>query len=343
MLAPRVAERDLLEVEDVRRYYAVRRSSLRSATLRAVDGVSFRIGRGETFTLVGESGSGKSTTARMVLRLERPSAGRVRYMGRDIHELRGRYLRDYRGSIQAVFQDPYSSLNPRMRAGDIVGEPLVIRGGLSRAERRERVAELLVEVGLSPALVGDYPHEFSGGMRQRLALARALSTSPSLIVLDEPVSALDVSVRAQIMNLLRDLQERHGIAYLLIAHNLATVRFLGQSVAAMYLGQVVEDGPTRLVLSHPRHPYTVALLSASTATRTRQRIVLDGEIPSPVDPPSACRFRTRCWLYRRLGEPARCREEAPPLRHIEAEHRAACHFAEELDTERSPSPAVTRS
>lgn len=301
--------------------------------MRAVDGVSFAIAPQETISLVGESGCGKTTTARMVLRLERPTSGRVLFGGNDIHELDGSALADYRRSVQAVFQDPWSSLNPRMRAGDIVAEPLDVLGGVSRKQRSSRLEESFRAVGLDPVLARSFPHEFSGGMRQRVAVARALSTSPRLIVLDEPVSALDVSIRAQIMNLLRDVQRQFGVAYLLIAHNLAAVRYLSHRVATMYLGQIVEIGTTQQVLSEPRHPYTAALISASRARppgERAKRIVIEAEIPSPMRPPSGCRFHTRCWLYKMLGSPENCRTEVPPLRLIGGQQSAACHYAEQM-------------
>lgn len=340
---------ELLALDDVRRFYSSqgRWGGVDQAPLRAVDGVSFAIAPTETISLVGESGCGKTTTARMVLRLERPTSGRVSFGGKDIHQLKGASLKDYRRSVQAVFQDPWSSLNPRMRAGDIVAEPLDVLGGRGRAERSARLEASLHAVGLDPALARSFPHEFSGGMRQRIAVARALSTSPRLIVLDEPVSALDVSIRAQIMNLLRDVQRQFGVAYLLIAHNLAAVRYLSHRVATMYLGQIVEIGTTQQVLSEPRHPYTAALISASRARppgERAKRIVIEAEIPSPMRPPSGCRFHTRCWLYKTLGSPENCRTEAPPLLQIEGQQSAACHYAEQmpryhLGVQAHPSPA----
>ena len=326
---------ELLALDDVRRYYSSqgRWGSADDAPVRAVDGVSFAMAPKETISLVGESGCGKTTTARMVLRLERPTSGRVTFGGKDIHQLSGAALRDYRRSVQAVFQDPWSSLNPRMRAGDIVAEPLDVLGGIDRSQRSARVEGSFRAVGLDPALARSFPHEFSGGMRQRVAVARALSTSPRLIVLDEPISALDVSIRAQIMNLLRDVQRQFDVAYLLIAHNLAAVRYLSHRVATMYLGQIVEIGTTQQVLSEPRHPYTAALISASRARppgETTKRIVIEAEIPSPMRPPSGCRFHTRCWLYKTLGSPERCRTEAPALRPIAGQQSAACHYAEQM-------------
>lgn len=269
----------------------------------------------------------------MVLRLERPTEGKIYFGEKDIHHLEGGDQRDYRRSVQAVFQDPWSSLNPRMRAGDIVAEPLDVVGGLRKGQRSSKVEESFRAVGLDPGLARSFPHEFSGGMRQRIAVARALVTSPKLIVLDEPVSSLDVSVRAQIMNLLRDVQKGFGVAYLLIAHNLAAVRYLSQRVATMYLGQIVEIGATEQVLIAPRHPYTAALISASVAREPGQRtrrIVLQADIPSPMRPPPGCRFHTRCWLYKNLGSPERCRTEQPTLRRFGPDHAAACHYAEDM-------------
>ena len=327
---------ELLSALDVTRHFASsgRWTSASPPPVRAVDGVSFDVSEGQTFSLVGESGCGKTTTARMVLRLDQPTDGRILIRGKDINRLGRRDLREYRRSVQAVFQDPWSSLNPRMRAGDIISEPLEILGGLSRAERADRVEQALIAVGLDPGLRRNFPHEFSGGMRQRVAVARALITSPRLIVLDEPVSALDVSIRAQIMNMLRDVQREFGVAYLLIAHNLATVRYLSHRVAAMYLGQIVEIGSEDAVLTTPHHPYTAALKSASSArnpSARRRRIILEGEIPSPIRPPSGCRFHTRCWLYKALGGPEACRTQQPELRAIgNHDHKAACHYAEQV-------------
>lgn len=317
----------LLRLENVRKYFPIGGilpfSGGRGA-VRAVDGVSFELRPHETFSLVGESGCGKTTTAKMVLRLERPTGGRITYGGQDIRRLRGQSLRRYHSSVQAVFQDPWSSLNPRMRAGGIVAEPLVVNQKLTRKEVRDRVAELLVAVGLDPSRAGDFPHEFSGGMRQRLAVARALALHPSLIVLDEPVSALDVSIRAQIMNLLKDLQEQYGMAYLLIAHNLATVRYLSHTVAVMYLGEIVESAPAEELFTNPMQPYTKALISAAVPVRPgeqRAEILLSGDLPSPTNPPPGCRFHTRCpFAFER------CPLEVPPLREVSPGHMVACHL-----------------
>mgnify|MGYP005850607067 CR=1 FL=1 len=317
----------LIEVRDLKKHFPVTKGHLLGRVvgwLKAVDGVSFRIGRGQTLGLVGESGCGKSTTAKLVLMLEKPTAGQVLFRGRDIYRLPRAELRDYRESVQAVFQDPWSSLNPRMRVGQIIAEPLEINTRLSRGEMKERVAQLLVDVGLNPYQAALYPHEFSGGQRQRIAIARALALQPKVVVLDEPVSALDVSIRAQIMNLLKELQEKYNLSYLLIAHNLATVRFMCHWVAVMYLGRIVEEGPAREVFDNPLHPYTKALISAALPSHPdlqREEIVLTGEVPSPVDPPAGCRFHPRCpWVMER------CSGEEPQLKEVAPNHRVACYL-----------------
>ncbi len=320
---------DLLRLRDVRKFFPVGGRlpfSKAREFVQAVDGVSFDVRPHETFGLAGESGCGKTTTAKMILRLERPTSGEIAFRGNDIHSLRGQLLRQYRASVQAVFQDPWNSLNPRMRAGNIVAEPVVANLKLSRKEVRDRVAELLHAVGLEQSLAESYPHEFSGGMRQRLAVARAMALHPSLIVLDEPVSALDVSIRAQIMNLLKDLQEKYGIAYLLIAHNLATVRYMSHRVAIMYLGEIVESGPTEEVFTNPKHPYTKALISAAISVRPgeeQEENLLSDDVPSPINPPSGCRFHTRCPLAF-----DRCSKEVPQFRDFGSEHIGACHLYE---------------
>jgi oligopeptide/dipeptide ABC transporter ATP-binding protein len=317
----------LLQVSDLKKYFPIRgRLPLRPARswVRAVDGISFVVRPGETFSLVGESGCGKTTTAKMLLLLEEPTAGVIRFDGQDINRLRGPALRRYRSAVQAVFQDPWSSLNPRLRAAPIIAEPLVINEKFPKRIIWERVQQLLMEVGMEPEAASNYPHEFSGGQRQRLAVARALALNPRVIVLDEPVSALDVSIRAQIMNLLKDLQERHGMSYVLIAHNLATVRYLSHRVAVMYLGLIVEQAASEELFTNPLHPYTKALVSAALRARPgeqRERIVLSGEVPSPTDPPSGCRFRTRCpFAFER------CALETPPLRELAPSHTVACHL-----------------
>lgn len=290
----------LIELRDVRKHFPVRRGLFGSsgrAVVRAVDGVSFSVRAGRTLSIVGESGCGKTTTARMLLNLERPTTGSILFRGKQLLELDAAGLREFRSTVQAVFQDPWSSLNPRMKVGQIVAEPLVVNRALSKVELREKVCDLLVSVGLRPDHADLYPHQFSGGQRQRVAIARALGLDPALIVLDEPVSALDVSIRAQILNLLRDLQDRLGLAYVMIAHHLATVRHMSHDVVVMYLGQVVEMAPGRELFAHPLHPYTRALRSAAMSTHIGGGLdaaAVRGEPPSPIAPPSGCRFHPRC-------------------------------------------------
>jgi oligopeptide/dipeptide ABC transporter ATP-binding protein len=294
------ADPPLLELRNVRRHFPVRGGFLgfsSAGSVRAVDGVSFQVRAGETLSIVGESGCGKTTTARLILNLETPTEGDILFKGRRLQDLDREGLRNFRSSVQAVFQDPWSSLNPRLKVATIIAEPLVVNRKLSKAELRERVAELLVQVGLRPDQGELYPHQFSGGQRQRIAIARALSLDPQLIVLDEPVSALDVSIRAQILNLLKDLQEQRGLSYVMIAHHLATVRHMSHQVAVMYLGQIVEMASGRDLFRQPRHPYTKALYAAALSTHARGNAfahVIQGELPSPIAPPSGCRFHTRC-------------------------------------------------
>jgi oligopeptide/dipeptide ABC transporter ATP-binding protein len=288
--------------------------------------VSFALAPGEMLGLVGESGSGKSTVANCVVRLTEPTAGLIRLHGTDITHLSRRAMRPHRRQLHMVFQDPYSSLNPRMTTGQIVGEPLRLHGLAGRRDVDDRVATLFDRVGLRPELRFRYPHELSGGQRQRVGLARALSVEPSVLVADEPVSALDVSVQASILNLLRDLQQDLGFSCLFITHDLSTVEFLCDRVAVMYLGRIVETAPVAELFAAPKHPYTQALLSAAvvpdpTVQRTRRRIVLSGDIPSPLAPPSGCAFRTRCPLAQEI-----CAAELPPLREVAAGHEAACHL-----------------
>ena len=303
-------------------------------TVRAVDGVDFSIGRGETLGLVGESGCGKSTTGHALLRLITPTAGRVSFDGQDVLALGPGELRQMRRRMQIVFQDPFASLSPRLTVGQIVAEPLEIHGmGANRREREARVATLLDQVGLPAAAARRFPHEFSGGQRQRIGIARALALDPDLILLDEPVSALDISVRAQVVNLLQDLQERRGLAYLFIGHDLGLIHHVARRVAVMYLGRIVETAPASELYRNPRHPYTRSLLASvpiADPTRRRERAPLEGDPPSPVDIPSGCRFRTRCPY----AQPV-CAEKDPPLAPVAdssapASHRSACHFADML-------------
>jgi oligopeptide/dipeptide ABC transporter ATP-binding protein len=317
----------LLEVRDLVKHYAAGGLFGGGRPVRAVEGVSFTVGRSETVALVGESGCGKSSVGRTILRLQEPTSGRTVFDGTDVFALDRTALRRLRRRMQIIFQDPYGSLNPRMTVGAAVAEGIEIHGLAKGAEVARRVAALLEEVGLDPGYARRYPHEFSGGQRQRIGIARALAVEPSFIVCDEPVSALDVSVQAQVLNLLADLQRERGLSYLFIAHDLAVVRQIARRVEVMYLGRIVESGPTEPLLASPRHPYTVALLSAvpePDPTRRRPRIVLGGDLPSPSDPPSGCPFHTRCFHPARNE---RCRTERPLLRPVGAT-LAACHYAE---------------
>lgn len=318
----------LLEVRDLKMYFPIARGIIirrHVGDTKAVDGISFNIRRGETLGLVGESGCGKSSTGRAILQLYRPTGGDVLFEGKSLVKMRGEELRRMRRRMQMVFQDPYASLNPRMTVGSIVGEPLEVHNLLTPKQRRARVQELLEIVGLNPYFVNRYPHEFSGGQRQRIGVARALAVQPAFIVCDEPISALDVSIQAQIINLLEDLQEQFGLTYLFIAHDLSVVRHISDRVAVMYLGKIVELTDRTTLYNSPCHPYTQALLSAvpipdPLVEEQRQRIILEGDVPSPSNPPSGCNFRTRCPYVMPI-----CSEIDPEWREIEPGHWVACH------------------
>jgi len=319
----------LLEVAGLTKHFGASGPLAEGRAVRAVDDVSFAIEEGQTLALVGESGSGKTTTAQMILLLEPPTSGQIRFRGDDITRAGRRAMAEYKQSVQAVFQDPYSSLNPRMRVGDIIAEPLQIHRRMTKQELAGRVGELLEQVGLQPAAARYYPHQFSGGQRQRIAVARALSISPKLIVLDEPVSALDVSIQAQILNLLVDLQQQLGLSYLLISHDLAIVDHMSHRVAVMYAGRLVEVADNRRLYDRPTHPYTRALMASVPSIDPDAPLtdIVAGEVSNPANPPSGCRFHPRCPLRRELGKPAICHEMDPPLIDVGPDHVSACHFA----------------
>jgi oligopeptide/dipeptide ABC transporter ATP-binding protein len=333
---PAESSGNLVEVDHLKVHFPILSGIFQteSGRVRAVDDISFQIRKGETFGLVGESGCGKSTTGRAVIRLRNPTDGKVLFDGKDLMTLSRKDLRKMRRRMQIIFQDPYSSLNPRMTVGSIISEPLETHNLVSGKARLDRVKELLALVGLNPNYTNRYPHEFSGGQRQRIGVARALAVEPEFIVCDEPISALDVSIQAQVLNLLVELREKFGLTYLFIAHDLSVVRHISDRVGVMYLGKLVEVGPPAAIYETPGHPYTRALLSAvpipdPKAERRRKRVILTGDVPSPANPPDGCRFHTRCWLYERLGRPEQCRTVDPELRVVAPEHQAACHFAEE--------------
>lgn len=319
----------ILRVVNLKKYFPVTRGIIFKKTIgtvQAVDDVSFDLYPGESLGLVGESGCGKTTTARTILRLEQPTSGEVYFEGRNIFEMSKSELRDLRSEITVIFQDPYASLNPRMTVGDIIAEPWSIHGGVARKNRKNRTQELLEVVGLNPNNVSRYPHQFSGGQRQRIGIARALAVEPKIIICDEPVSALDVSVQAQVVNLLEDIQKEFGVSYLFIAHDLAIVRHIVDRLEVMYLGKIVEEGDEFEVYDHTAHPYTQALLSAvpvpdPRGRGNRTRIMLEGDVPSPTDPPSGCRFRTRCWKAQDV-----CAGEIPVLEDRGQGHPVACYF-----------------
>jgi len=322
----------LIEVEGLKKYFPIHKGlfSRHVGDVRAVDGVSFRVGRRETLSLVGESGCGKTTTGRVLLRLLEPTAGRAVYRPDpgsapvELFELSQREMRPYRRDLQIIFQDPYASLNPRITVGNTIGEPLKVHGIAKGSALQDQVEDLLLKVGLRPEIANRYPHEFSGGQRQRIGIARALALRPKLIVCDEAVSALDVSIQAQVINLLKDLQEEFGISYIFIAHDLSVVKYISDHVAVMYLGRIVEQGTTRQIFEDPRHPYTQALLSAIPKPDPKERrrhIPLEGDVPSPIHPPSGCHFHTRCPVVE-----DRCRVEFPATHDLGDGHTAACHL-----------------
>jgi oligopeptide transport system ATP-binding protein len=323
----------LLRVESLTKYFPIRRGVFQRhvGDVKAVDGVSFNVYRGETLGLVGESGCGKTTTGRTIIRLYEPTAGHVYFEGTDLAQIKGRELRQIRRKMQMIFQDPYASLSPRMNVLGIVGEPLEVHNAARGQERRDRVAQLLEMVGLDPAYMTRYPHEFSGGQRQRIGLARSLALNPDLIICDEPISALDVSIQAQVVNLLEDLQDQLGLTYMFIAHDLSMVRHISSRVAVMYLGKIVELTDRETLYSNPLHPYTQALLSAVPVPdpfieERRQRIILEGDLPSPADPPLGCNFNTRCPVAIDT-----CFEVDPEFLEVEEGHHCACHLVQPFE------------
>ncbi|HVL54775.1 MAG TPA: oligopeptide/dipeptide ABC transporter ATP-binding protein [Vitreimonas sp.] len=338
----------ILKVRGLKKHFPILGGLLRRqiATVYAVDGVDFDVQPGEIFSLVGESGCGKTTLGRSLLRLVEPTEGTVIFEGRDVTKLSQDELRPMRRKMQIIFQDPFGSLNPRMPISDIIGEGLLAQGVNDRKERNKQVEDSLEVVGLRRAYTRRYPHEFSGGQRQRIGIARALALNPDFVVCDEPVSALDVSIQSQVLNLLLDLRRDFNLTYLFISHNLSVVQYFSDRVGVMYLGKIAELGTVESLYRDPRHPYTVALLSAipePDPRRRKKRLVLRGDVPSPAAPPSGCRFHTRCWLRERLGNPENCVTEEPPLRPIgTAGHRTACHWAEEINEQKVEQVAATQ-
>ncbi|WP_179031122.1 ABC transporter ATP-binding protein [Paenibacillus kribbensis] len=319
-------EKPLLEVKDLKKYYPVKTGWLSRKTgyVRAVDGLSFSVNRGETLGIVGESGSGKTTLGQMILQLQEPTGGEVWFDQRKLTGMSGKALRHVRADLQLIFQDPYASLNPRMKIKDIIAEPLIIRGETEGLQLRKRISELMEIVGLREHHLNRYPHEFSGGQRQRIGIARALSLNPKLIVCDEAVSALDVSIQAQILNLLKRLQKEYQLTYIFIAHGLASVKFVSEHIAVMYLGRIVEMGQKDALFARPKHPYTKSLLSSipvSHPRETKERILLKGDIPSPINPPSGCSFHTRCPMAQDI-----CKSQIPVFEQHTDKHGVACHF-----------------
>jgi oligopeptide transport system ATP-binding protein len=331
--APNTSSDVLLDVQNLEVHFPITQGIViqhKIGAVRAVDGISFQVKKGETLGVVGESGCGKSTTGRTILRLNKPTSGHVYFNGQDVAHLRGEELKKARRNMTMIFQDPYASLNPRLTVGNIISEPLTIHNIAKGKERQEMVENLLDLVGLNRHFINRYPHEFSGGQRQRIGIARALAARPSFIVADEPVSALDVSIQAQIVNLMEDLQDQFGLTYLFVAHDLSVVRHISDRVAVMYLGKIVELAPRDELYDHPAHPYTRALLSAVPVPdpkieKKRERIILTGDVPSPVNPPKGCRFHTRCPLAQAI-----CKEQEPQLLDIGGGHFSACHFAKDV-------------
>jgi oligopeptide/dipeptide ABC transporter ATP-binding protein len=325
--AERAPEYPMLQVDDLRVYFHSNGSWLSGGgaeTVKAVDGVSFEVRSGETFSLVGESGCGKTTTSRAILRIQAPTSGTLRWRGKDLQALNRQEIKDYRSSVQAVFQDPFSSMNPRLRIGNFIAEPLLLNSAIGRMERKERAQDVLRQVGLRPEDVSSFPHEFSGGQRQRIAVARAIASSPRLVVLDEPVSSLDVSIRAQIMNLLKDLQQSEGFSYLFIAHHLGTVRYMSHVVGVMYLGRMMELAASEELFSNPLHPYTQALFSAALPDHPdahREQVLLRSEADSPARMPGGCRLHPRCPFAKSI-----CKDIEPEWKEIGPNHWTACHL-----------------